>query len=58
MGLAVHQGSEGFFRAVELHAHVALGDAKHLGDLSVAELVEVEQYESGVGLGQLVDRVV
>src|SRR3954452_14374702 len=39
MRLLLHQFAQGFFRPVQLHADVALGDAQHLGHLAVAEAV-------------------
>jgi hypothetical protein len=58
MGLDIHQGTQSLFRSIQFHAHVALGNAQHLGHLAIAQFVQVQQHQRRVGFWQLLNRFV
>src|SRR5688500_20377006 len=45
--LVSHQFAQSFFRTIQLHSHVAIGDAQHLGHLPIAQRSEERRVGKG-----------
>ena len=58
MSFLVEKFAQGFPRTGQTCADVGFGDPQHLGHLAITQVVEVEQDEGGVGLGQPADGLI
>src|SRR5262245_41912300 len=56
MRVVLHQLAQSFLRAIELHPYVGFGNAQHLSDLAIGQIVQEEEDKRGIGLGQLANR--